>query len=51
MVVMFAGCLVLGNDPNIVLILLYTTYGAGNFIPAQTKIVVKLLRGAGGCNS
>jgi hypothetical protein len=35
------GCLVLVDDPNILLFLLYETYGAGDFIPAQTKIEVK----------
>jgi hypothetical protein len=31
MVVMFVGCLVLGDDPNIILFLPYKTYGAGVF--------------------
>jgi hypothetical protein len=44
MVVMFVGCLVLGDDPNIILFLPYKTYGAGVFfVSAQTKIAVKLL--------
>jgi hypothetical protein len=43
MVVMFVGCLVLGDDPNIMLFLWYKTYGAGVFVSARTKIVVKLL--------
>ena len=29
------------DNPNILLFLLYETYGAGDFIPAQTKIEVK----------
>ena len=34
MVVMLVGCLVLGDDPNtIVLFLLYETYSAGVFVP------------------
>jgi hypothetical protein len=44
MVVMFVGCLVLGDDPNIILFLPYKAYGAGVFVSAQTKIVVKLLK-------
>jgi hypothetical protein len=44
MVVMFVGCLVLGDNPNIILFLPYKTYGAVVFVSAQTKIVVKLLR-------
>jgi hypothetical protein len=43
MLVIFVGCLVLGEDPNIVPFLPYKTYGAGVFVPARTKIVVKLL--------
>jgi hypothetical protein len=39
MVVMFVGCLVLGDDPNIILFLPYKTYGAGVFVSAQTKIL------------
>jgi hypothetical protein len=31
MVVMFVGCLVLGDNPNIILFLLYKTYVAGVF--------------------
>ncbi len=31
LVVMFVGCLVLGDDPNIILFLPYKTYGAGVF--------------------
>ncbi len=31
MVVMFVGCLVLSDDPNIILFLPYKTYGAGVF--------------------
>jgi hypothetical protein len=31
MLVMFVGCLVLGDDPNILLFLSYKTYGAGFF--------------------
>jgi hypothetical protein len=31
MVVMFLGCLVLGDDPNIILFLPYKTYGAEVF--------------------
>ena len=31
MVVIFVGCLVLGDDPNVVLFLPYKTYGAGVF--------------------
>ncbi len=31
MVVMFVGCLVLDDDPNIILFLPYKTYGAGVF--------------------
>ncbi len=46
MLVMFAGCLVLGDEPNIILFLLYNTYQAGVFVSARTKIVVKLLRTA-----
>ncbi len=42
MVVMFVGCPVLGDDPNIVLFLPYKTCRAGVFVSAQTKIVVKL---------
>jgi hypothetical protein len=38
MVVMFVGCLVLGDDPNITLFLPYKTYGAGVFVSAQTKL-------------
>jgi hypothetical protein len=44
MVVMFVGCLVLGDDPNIILFLPYKTYGAGVFVFTQTKIVVKLFK-------
>ncbi len=44
MVVMFVGCLVLGEDPNIILFLLYKTYVVGIFVSAQTKMVVKLLK-------
>jgi hypothetical protein len=33
MVVMFVGCLVLGDDPNIILFLPYKTYGAFLFPP------------------
>ena len=43
MVVMFVGCLVLVDDPNIVLFLPYKSYGAGFFVPAQILIAVKLL--------
>jgi hypothetical protein len=42
MVVMFVGCLVLGDNPNVILFLPYKTYGAGVFVSTQTKIVVKL---------
>ncbi len=31
MVVMFVGCLVLSDDPNIILFLPYKTYGAAGF--------------------
>jgi hypothetical protein len=38
MVVMFVGCLVLGDDPNIILFLPYKTYGAGVFLfPPEPK--------------
>ncbi len=36
--------LVLGYDPNIILFLQYKTYGAGVFVSARIKIVVKLLK-------
>ncbi len=42
-VVMFVGCLVFGDNPNIILFLQYKTYGAGVFVSARIKIVVKLL--------
>ncbi len=32
MVVMFVGCLVLGDDPNNILVLPYITYGVGFFL-------------------
>ena len=41
--VMFVGCLVLGDDPNIVLFLPYKTYWAGGFVPVRTFIGIKLL--------
>jgi hypothetical protein len=46
MVVMCVGCLVLGDDPNIILFLPYKTYGAGVFVSARTPIGVKLLKGS-----
>jgi hypothetical protein len=42
MVGMFVGCLVFGDKTNIILFLPYKTYGAGVFVSARTKIVVKL---------
>jgi hypothetical protein len=44
MVVMFVSCLVLGDNPNIILFLPYKTYRAGVFVSAKTQIVVKLLK-------
>jgi hypothetical protein len=46
MVVIFVSCLVLGDNPNIILFLPYKTYGAGVFVSARTKILVKLLMAA-----
>jgi hypothetical protein len=43
MAVMFVGCLVLGDNPNIILFLLYKTYKAGVFVSTKTLIRVKLL--------
>jgi hypothetical protein len=42
LVVMFVGCLVLGDNPNIILFLPYKTNRAGVFVSARTKIVIKL---------
>jgi hypothetical protein len=43
MVVIFVGCLMLGDDPNIILFLSYKTYGAVVFVSAHvlTKIVAR----------
>ncbi len=35
MVVMFAGCLVLGDDPNIEIFLPHKTYGSGVFVLSE----------------
>ena len=45
MVVIFVGLLVLVDNLDIVLFILCKTYGAGFFVPTQTKVMVKLLKG------
>jgi hypothetical protein len=39
MVVMFVGCLVLDDNPNIILFLPYKTYGVGNLVELLRTLV------------